>query len=740
MTTSAPSSTLDTDLYDKNAGPSGARTTQVVLQYLLETSIIHPDDWDDLSKETRDQVFALGDREALLHRLAEFGLVNAYQAARIKAGTFATLVMGNYRILGDWGADGGSVLYEVEHLLLRRKAAVKVIPVRSDARPEFVAALLRGMRAVARLNHPNIVAVFDAGLSPAGRSGEPDLYYFVMERLTGKTLEEEVRSHPLGVGEACGLIYQIASALDEAHRHQLAHRDINPANVFVTPNRQAKLLSLGLARYGSSNHAADPGSADFRTDIVDLGATLFFALTGKSPYSQKVSVGDDGRQGAQSARSLRAEIPLRLDEIIQGMITVKPSDSLQTPQAVMHALAPFLDGRDRREPFRVSTNDGKPLSFIAKAGGLSAPRLLIADPDPDVRSQLVHLLTARGLSCLEAADAQGMMKWLRSDPPAAMLLAVHLPGMQRSEMLTRLRENPPYPNFKVLMTSPEFSAEEMAFCLSAGADDYLPLEISDVQLAARVESALKHKEVQDRTDHLRRQLLALNGELERSLTARTNDLVQARIALVLALSRLVDQRSTQSIARLTRLQRFATSLAQEAAALPAFADVITSDWIHTLACSAPLHDIGLVALPDAVLLKSAKLTDDELRIMQTHTTIGSDTLQQVSRRFGAGVEFLHMAIDIARHHHEHYDGSGYPDRLAGDQIPLAARIVALADAYDSLRSRRPQRPGLAHPVAMQILLELSPGKFDPFLLGALQRCAGQFERIFRELPDGVPAD
>jgi response regulator RpfG family c-di-GMP phosphodiesterase len=337
-------------------------------------------------------------------------------------------------------------------------------------------------------------------------------------------------------------------------------------------------------------------------------------------------------------------------------------------------------------------------------------------------------------------DAPSALQSLRSEPLGAMLLAFDLPGSQNNTMLAILSENPPCPNFKILVTSPVFSSDEMEGCLSAGADDYLPLSLSEVQLAARVRSALKHKEVQDRSDHLRRQLLALNAELERCLTTRTQDLVETRSSLVRTLAGLLEHRSTETAAHLTRMQRYAAALAQEAAGLPAFADEITTAWIQTLECCTPLHDIGMIALPDTILQKSAKLNNDEGLIFQTHTTVGANTLQQVARRFGAGVDFIHLAIDIARHHHEQYDGTGYPDRLAGNQIPLAARIVALADAYDSLRSRRPQRSGLPHLVTLQILLELSPGKFDPFLLGALQRCAHQFDRIFRDHPDNGPQE
>ena len=121
--------------------------------------------------------------------------------------------------------------------------------------------------------------------------------------------------------------------------------------------------------------------------------------------------------------------------------------------------------------------------------------------------------------------------------------------------------------------------------------------------------------------------------------------------------------------------------------------------------------------------------------MQTHTTIGADILQEVARQHGSAVAFLQMAINITRHHHERYDGKGYPDRLAGTDIPLSARIVAIADVYDALRSRRVYKPALSHAAALEVMLQTSSGQFDPVLIQAFQRCAGDFERIARELPD-----
>jgi response regulator RpfG family c-di-GMP phosphodiesterase len=295
------------------------------------------------------------------------------------------------------------------------------------------------------------------------------------------------------------------------------------------------------------------------------------------------------------------------------------------------------------------------------------------------------------------------------------------------------REQPPAPHLKIIMCSGRAGGDELAQILLAGADDFLTKPPSLVQLRARVKAALRLKDAQERSDRTAGQLLAVNRELEEGLSARDSDLVHARNALVLALATLVTHRDHETGAHLKRLQDFSRLLAEAAAALPAFAGQITPEFIEMLACCAPLHDIGKVGLPDHVLLKPGKLEDDERVVMQTHTVIGAQTLDEVARRHNFALAFLEMAADIARHHHERWDGTGYPDGLAGTDIPLAARIVALADVYDALRSRRVYKPALSHVATVQVMTENCPGHFDPALLQVFQRCAHRFEAIFREL-------
>jgi response regulator RpfG family c-di-GMP phosphodiesterase len=209
--------------------------------------------------------------------------------------------------------------------------------------------------------------------------------------------------------------------------------------------------------------------------------------------------------------------------------------------------------------------------------------------------------------------------------------------------------------------------------------------------------------------------------------------VHVRNALVLALAKLIKHRDGETGAHVWRLQQYCRCLAEAAASSPNYSDQIDKGFIDLLECCAPLHDIGKVGIPDHILLKPGKLNADERLLMQTHTLIGAETLTEVAEHHGSAVAFLQMAIDIARHHHERFDGAGYPDRLTGGDIPLAARIVAIADVYDALRSRRVYKPALTHATAVELIVQGSPGQFDPALIPVFERCADKFNKIFHQL-------
>jgi HD-GYP domain-containing protein (c-di-GMP phosphodiesterase class II)/tRNA A-37 threonylcarbamoyl transferase component Bud32 len=221
----------------------------------------------------------------------------------------------------------------------------------------------------------------------------------------------------------------------------------------------------------------------------------------------------------------------------------------------------------------------------------------------------------------------------------------------------------------------------------------------------------------------------------RELAARVGEAEAVRNALALATARLTERREGPETGHPVRMQRYCRTLAEAAAAHSAFADRINCAFVDLLECAAPLHDIGRVGLPDHILLKPGPLTSEERQVMEAHTVLGAEVLTEAGPATGAGQAFLAMAAAIARHHHERHDGTGYPDRLAGEAIPLAARLVAVADVYDALRSRRPHRPALSHGAAVRVLTQDLPGHFDSAVFEVFQQVAGRFEAIFEEVPE-----
>jgi response regulator RpfG family c-di-GMP phosphodiesterase/serine/threonine protein kinase len=729
------------------------------LEELLNSSILLAEDFQGLPVTYQEGLAEITDKDTLLTELVERKLLTEYQAARIRAGTTYGLVLGNYRVLDRLGAGGMAVVFKGEHIEMRRTVAIKVMPQPVDLHPKLISRFTAEMRTIAQLQHPNIVAAFDAGKTIAPDPDSPVLRYIVMEYVAGHNLEGFVDTNgPLNPATACDFIHQIASALVEANKLKMVHRDIKPSNILITPEGQAKLLDFGLVHHSGTNmtdvgtivgtidfmapeQAQNANGVDIRTDLYGLGGTLFWCLTAQTPFpSSGTMIENLARRLTQpppSVRSLRPEIHPDLDAVVMRLLAVNPAERYATPQELMRALLPFIkpDLRDDLE----TPSDLRNRALVTENLGYGIQprrvhRILIVDDEPAIRSFCCQILQTEGMQCDEAGDGIAALTMVQEKPYDLLLIDNHMPLMGGLELLRQLREAPPTPHLKVVMISGESTADEMAKMLIAGADDYLTKPFSMIQMKSRIKTALRLKDAQDHSDVLNQHLLSVNAEMEHNLTARSSDLVHARNALVLALAKLVEHRDSESGAHLTRLQQYCRCLAKEAARLPIFAGQIDENFIEMLGCCAPLHDIGKVALPDYILLKPGQLTPDERILMQAHTIIGAETLAEVSKQHGAALAFLQMGIEIARHHHERFDGSGYPDRLAENDIPLSARIVAIADVYDALRSRRVYKPALSHRASLQLMTETSLGQFDPALLKAFTRCASQFEKIFQEVP------
>ena len=212
------------------------------------------------------------------------------------------------------------------------------------------------------------------------------------------------------------------------------------------------------------------------------------------------------------------------------------------------------------------------------------------------------------------------------------------------------------------------------------------------------------------------------------LSQSKDEIIQTRDVAIVGLSALAEARDNETGGHILRTQEYVRALAIQLQHHSKYRDYLTTDTIELLYKSAPLHDIGKVGIPDAILLKPGKLSDDEFEIMKTHATIGAESIAVAEKQMGSN-SFLAIAREIALSHHEKWDGSGYPYQLKGDDIPLSGRLMALADVYDALISKRVYKPAFSHDKAKEIILAGKGKHFDPAVVDAFLNCEQMFVSI-----------
>lgn len=354
-------------------------------------------------------------------------------------------------------------------------------------------------------------------------------------------------------------------------------------------------------------------------------------------------------------------------------------------------------------------------------------RIVIVDDEPGVRRLLRAHLACMPYECLEARDALEAMALAAEEPrPALVLSDIEMPGLSGVELLKRLKELDP--NVQVVMVTGLQTLEVVRQCLREGAYDYIVKPFDPDDLLNTVERALE-----------RSRLILQNAEyqvnLERMVLEQTVEIRQTRDIALLTLAKLAESRDHGTGQHLERMAAYSRRLAEELTEGPYSARIGTA-FVEHLYKSSPLHDIGKVGIPDSILLKEGPLNEEERVVMRRHPVIGGDTLRSVVEQF-RGNTFLTMGMEIAYSHHERWDGGGYPHGLSGDDIPLAARIVAVGDAYDAITSRRPYKGPCDHEEAVRRIIADRGAHFDPVLVDAFLACARDFEAIRGRLTDPV---
>lgn len=356
------------------------------------------------------------------------------------------------------------------------------------------------------------------------------------------------------------------------------------------------------------------------------------------------------------------------------------------------------------------------------------PRILVVDDLVENTLILEGFLEPKGFAVTVTHNGEAALRSVEESLPDMILLDLMMPGMNGFEVCRRLKKDPRTRHIPVIVLTGMSDRESNVKAVEAGADDFLHKPFDSALLDARIRSSLRSKALQDQIILYQRQLEESNEGLERRVLERTAQLNRTQLVVVFSLAKLAESRDTETGEHLERMRSYARELALELLAWPPYQGVITEAFVAELYQSCPLHDIGKVGIPDQILLKPGKLSRDEFDVMKTHTTIGGDTLKAADLEAG-GNSFLTMGRDIAHFHHEKWDGTGYPHGLKGTDIPLPARICALADVYDALTSRRPYKEAMSHEKSKAIILEGCGIHFDRDVVNAFLAREQDFIRI-----------
>ncbi|MEM6750490.1 MAG: HD domain-containing phosphohydrolase [Planctomycetota bacterium] len=335
------------------------------------------------------------------------------------------------------------------------------------------------------------------------------------------------------------------------------------------------------------------------------------------------------------------------------------------------------------------------------------------------------------------ATAEDAVAWARSGGARALVVGVSAendPGFGACERIAASTERGVCPLVVVLRDGAE-DLRLMAY--ACGADDVVLASSDRAQWVERVGMQARLSDAHEELSRLRVSATSDSRVLAQRVDRAERQVHDTRDLLVFALARLAESRDPETGAHLERIREYCRILAQELVRIGAYAGQIDAGFVDDLYRASPLHDIGKVGVPDAILLKPGKLSRAEFAVMQTHCAIGADALQEVADRGHAG-EFLRMAVQIARHHHERWDGGGYPDGLAGEATPLAARIASVADVYDALTTARVYKPAFPEQHARELILGGAGAQFDPLVVEAFDTAYPSMLATLRELGDAGP--
>jgi len=570
-----------------------------------------------------------------------------------------------------------ATVYKAYHPALDRYVAIKVLPDFFAEDAGYRERFQHEARSVARLKHPNILGIFDFG-------HDGGINYLVLELVSGGTLGDRLGGQ-MDLQDVVTILRPLASALDHAHSLGVLHRDIKPSNILLHRDGTPVLADFGLAKMAAQDKKLTASGTVLGTpaymspeqaageelgpasDIYSLGIVAYEMLTGRVPFQADTPAAvllSHLNKAMPPTHELAGELSLHVEETLRQALAKAPDERFPTASEFVAALTPAAWPRSGA----YAPADGERPQRSADG---SLPRVLVVD-DRAANRELIEACLA-GIDCVVrmAEDGPSALKAIETAPPDLVLLDVQMPGMDGYQVCHKIKSDPKLRLVPVVMITALNQTDDRVKALESGADDFMSKPVQRVELVARVKSALRLKSVYDSLDSAEHVIFALAAAVE-AKDSHT-------------------ERHTHRVGESARHMGRRLGLAESE--------------LDALFRGGIIHDIGKIGVDDAILRKPGPLGADELIKMRAHPVIGA----KIVRPLRSGMDIL----PIIRHHHEWFDGRGYPDGMRGDHIPLHARIVAVCDAYDSLVNDRPYRPRRSVDEAIRILVGGAGRQWDP---------------------------
>jgi putative two-component system response regulator len=354
--------------------------------------------------------------------------------------------------------------------------------------------------------------------------------------------------------------------------------------------------------------------------------------------------------------------------------------------------------------------------------------ILIVDDTPENIALMSSLLKGLYRTKVATNGEKALQIAASADPPDLILLDIMMPGIDGYEVCQRLKADHHTAEIPIIFLTAKAEVEDEQKGLELGAVDYITKPISPPIVMARVKTHLAMKSVHDF-------LKDNNKFLEEEVAKRTREVNMIQDVTMVAMGSLAETRDNETGKHIRRTQHYIKLLAEKMKDMPGYSYFLNDENIELLFKSAPLHDIGKVGIPDHILLKAARFTDEEFEVMKTHTTLGKNAILAAEALIDQPFSFLHLAREIAYTHQEKWDGTGYPEGLSGDDIPISGRLMAITDVYDALISRRVYKEGMPHEKALAIIQQGSGTHFDPDMVDAFMEIADQIHEIALKFQD-----